>query len=234
MVIDHNAPSKLFVNAFNFIFKSLVSDTKDAALKVRDVSWIIAGLDVSRLAGENTTDVCKMLNIEAEDYERDPPDISTSTLKGLFVHDMDYLPVLSEDISGFARYFNEKVQVSDDQACHVYLSSQGQLFDLMIVYQVKSKPFVLFIDLKDTSTSGLEGVSVAGEKEVRERKQKILNDSKEEFATRREYLKKAAEELKEVGQASQLSPLSEALVSGNYAFIRGRSRNVFGEYMREA
>ena len=114
--------------------------------------------------------------------------------------------MISENAKEFAYQFNKRVLLREDQPCRIYLSADGQQYDLMLVYVVKGKPFVLFIDFKS--------------KQILEPAQENVPavEFTPDFKQFHE-VEKAVIELGALGETGKLSPVSQALADGNYAFV---------------
>ncbi len=154
---DFNKPSMIFVNTFKSILNSIASGKKGDVLEALGTSWLIARLVASRLNGKATISSERLLGIHSTLERPEIREIATPKLylQSSFVHDEDRLPSICNSAESFATPCNEKVVVSAEHPCQVYLSSSDQQYDLMIVSLVDNKPFTLFIDLKSKNVSKL-------------------------------------------------------------------------------
>jgi hypothetical protein len=201
-----NDPSMIFINAFDSILKSIVSDYQGDVLEAVGTSWLIARLVASSLNGEKTVSAERLLGINIERNGVYIPDIATPIVSKEFVLEKNRLPAISSNVKDFAKKFNKEVFVADAKPCTIYTSANGQQYDLMLVYLAKGKPFVLFIDFKS--------------KRILEPSAKALPVV--EFTPDFEQFRKVQNAILEVGALGgkeKLSPVSQALVDGNYAFV---------------
>ena len=198
----------IFFNTFKSILKSIVDMNEADDLKAVGTSWLIARLVASGLNSEATISAKRLLGIGLAERYIHIPDITTPIVSEIFLcHQSNRLPVISANVKEFARQFNKKVLMWDEQPCKIFLSAAGQQYDLMLVYLAKDKPFVLFIDFKN--------------KQIAE-PPTVKNVSPVEFTPDFEQfheVKKAITELVALGETEKLSPVSQALVDGNYAFV---------------
>ncbi len=116
-------------------------------------------------------------------------------------------PPISSNVAEFAKQFNNEVFVSEAIPCAIYLSADRQQYDLMLVYLDKDKPFVLFIDFKSKQIL---------DPSVSEKDHAVqFTPDFEQFRN----VQSAVIELGAMGGKEKLSPVSQALVDGNYAFV---------------
>ena len=106
--------------------------------------------------------------------------------------------------------------MSKTAPCKIYLSAKGQQSDLMLVSLVKGKPFVLFIEFNSEQILATENRS-----------------SCKEFKVDMQQFLKVNSVIKELREFKKRSPVSQALVDGNYAFVYATTHPVVNKTIED-
>ena len=182
--------------------KSIVSGIKGDVLEAVCTPWLIARLVAARRNGQMTISADELLCLSGNNKVI-IPDFATPNILKRFVISENRLPKISSDVKEFANQFNENVEVSEMSPCRIHISAKGQQYDLMLVSLVKGKPFVLFIDFKSKKIL----------------KPDEVKSSCKEFKADMLQFQRVKSVIEELREFKERSPVSQALVDGNYAFV---------------
>jgi hypothetical protein len=215
--IEWNDPERVFLNMYCEISNLLsLEECKESdVLQKTTLGWVMARLITAHNAGIQEMPLHEFFAVSKYRFcieEESPLHLKIPTAIGLSAKVYDdtaftALPTMSDDFTDFARKFNN-LQLEDKPVVKVFKSTRKQNCDLMVVFRTvgSEELFIVFID----STCKQEEVFSPNTKKT----VKTLNVKQFNFVNN------FIEALKTLQNENiKLSPMSKALVKGNYRFI---------------
>jgi len=211
--VDFNNGNLIFYNTFASLLKTISCASEEGdALEEVGVAWLIA-LVAARQNGLASMFLSQLLNVETNGT---PVVVATPNIaRKFYVKNLSstktntnttvgLLPPISSDPQEYARLYNELISVDEELSpCMIYKSSPGQNYDVMVVSIVNGHIHIIFIDMKS-------------------RREYFYDDSHSVDLEIDQYgrIHDVINELMTLEASGvELSPVSRALVAGNFTFV---------------
>jgi hypothetical protein len=217
--IEWNDPERVFLNVYLTIINSTVNKGSEGdALEKATLGWIMARLIAAQKAGIKEMPLHEFLAVSEDSLrigEAPPIHVKIPTAIGLddkVFEDQAFsvLPTISNNFEKFADEFN-KIQLGRRAVVKVFRTGQFQNCDFMVVFRIgdTGELFILFIDNKCKQPE----IYVPNTDPPRRAAKTV---KLKQFS----YVEKFVEELGALEKKKiELSPMSNALVKGNYRFV---------------
>jgi len=216
--VNFNNDKLLFYNTFISVLKTISRTSEEGdALEGAGIAWLVARLVVARQVGMKSISQSQLFNIGmGYTSEIATPVLGSNELpfyidESTHMFGVQYgskctsglLPPISKDPTEYARLFNEMVFVNAKCPCKLYKSAPSQNYGGMLVSIVNGEIHVIFVDMKSkrlykSDRSSIYDLDVGQYYQIHEVVKELM---------------------KLEASGVELSPVSKALVAGNFTFI---------------
>jgi hypothetical protein len=213
--IEWNDPERVFYNIYRDISNLTGENKLGDALEKATLGWLMARLITAHKVGIKEMPLHELFAVSGQHLgigEEPPIHVKIPTEISLEAKIFEgeafaALPTMSNNFTEFARQFNN-IQLENGTVLKVFRSNTNQNCDLMVVFKIvgSDELFIVFIDNKCKQV----GVYPPNTQRRPVKKLKVKQFN---------YVERFIEELRTLQEETTLSPISKALVKGNYRFI---------------